>query len=207
MDRPQAGGRRTRERAYVETIIGFDTRLAKALSHPVRAKALGILNLRVASPSDIAAELELPIANVSYHVGTLLRLGAVEEVEARHVRGAIEHLYRAIRRPWATLDDAARLPANMRQQWFEDVAAMAFEDIRWAARSELFGDRPDQHASATRLRLDERGWREVYDVLDRALRRCVEIHEESVGRLEGGAAVAREMPAMLSIFFYDSPPH
>ena len=184
--------------------IGFDTRLAKALSHPVRAKALEILNDRVASPSDIAVQLELPVANVSYHVNSLLRLGCIEEVETRHVRGAIEHLYRAIRRPWATLDDIRQLPANAKYKWFSDIAAVAFEDIRAAVELEVL-DRPDTHASWTRLRLDEQGWTEAYDVLKDALNRCLEIHEESVGRLEHDPT-SRELRSMMSIFFYESPP-
>lgn len=184
---------------------GFDVRLAKALSHPIRAKALVILNERVASPSDIAAILELPVANVSYHVNTLLKLQCIEEVETRHVRGAIEHRYRAIRRPWATLDDFKEMPASARYQWFSDVAAVAIEDMHWVVQTDHL-EREDVHASWTRLRLDDQGWREVYDVLAQALKRCVEIHEESSKRFESGESEAREQRAMLSMFFYESPP-
>lgn len=192
---------------HVETVdAGIDIRLAKALSHPVRAKALEILNDRVASPSDIATELELPVANVSYHVHTLHRLGCVEEVETRHVRGAIEHLYRAVRRPWARFEQVKEMPTNARQQWFADIAAMAFADARWAVEADVLGERADNHASWTRLRLDPEGWQQVYDVLDEALQRCIEIHEESVERLDNGPANTHETRAMLSMFFYESPP-
>lgn len=186
--------------------IGFDTRLAKALSHPVRAKALTILNERVASPSDIAAQLGIPVANVSYHVNTLLRLGCIEEVEIRHVRGAIEHLYRAVRRPWLSLEQLERMPTNTRQQWVTDIAAESFEDLRRALIADTFDNRVDVHASWTRLRLDEQGWKEVYRVLDEALKRCVEIHEEAAERLDSGEAESEEVRAMLSMFFYESPP-
>lgn len=81
-----------------------DTLMAKAMSHPLRVQALTILNERVASPSDIAAELGMPIGRVSYHVRALLDLGCIEEVETRPVRGALEHLYRAVRRPLTYTD-------------------------------------------------------------------------------------------------------
>lgn len=57
-----------------------DKTLAKALSHPVRAAALTILNARVASPTEIATELELPLGNVSYHINELEKYGCVELV-------------------------------------------------------------------------------------------------------------------------------
>ena len=51
-----------------------DQRIAKALSHPVRAHILQILNDRVASPNEIAEEIKEPLGNVSYHVRALLNL-------------------------------------------------------------------------------------------------------------------------------------
>jgi DNA-binding transcriptional ArsR family regulator len=129
---------------------GVDTRLAKALSHPIRVQALKILNERVASPSDIARDLELPVANVSYHIKTLLQLGCIEEVEYRHVRGAVEHRYRAIRRADAQLDDWADMPANARDDLAGKIARAAFNDLR-AAQEE--GARAEEGAHGRRAAL------------------------------------------------------
>ncbi|HEU4657838.1 MAG TPA: winged helix-turn-helix domain-containing protein [Capillimicrobium sp.] len=180
--------------------------MAKALSHPVRVKALEILNDRVASPSDISRELELPVANVSYHINTLLRLGCIEKVETRHVRGAVEHLYRAVRRVVITLEEMHDMPLNARYSRFSDIAATAFEDIREAILGDFLSERPDMHASWTRLRLDEEGWKELYDVLLNALNRALEIQDESVSRIEAGELGGRELRSMLSIFHYESLP-
>jgi len=38
----------------------LDRRLIKALGHPVRVRALEVLNVRVASPSELAKELSEP---------------------------------------------------------------------------------------------------------------------------------------------------
>jgi hypothetical protein len=136
----------------------------------------------------------------------LLWLGCVEEVETRHVRGAVEHMYRGIRRPWATLDDMEEMPSGLRNQLFSDIAAVAIDDIRRAAVSGEVEARADSHASWTRLRLDEQGWAELYGVLEHALRRALEIQDQSVARLEAASGDA-ETSAMLSIFFYEPPSH
>ncbi|HKT84373.1 MAG TPA: winged helix-turn-helix domain-containing protein [Solirubrobacterales bacterium] len=73
----------------------IDTRLAKALSNDVRARALGLLSERPLSPKAIAAALDLDVRGVAYHVRVLRKLGCIELVETRPRRGAIEHVYRA----------------------------------------------------------------------------------------------------------------
>ena len=82
-----------------ETKTGVDQKLVRAIGHPLRLRLLTIFNERVASPSDLAAELGEPIGNVSYHTRILARLGCVELVRTKQVRGAIEHYYRAVVRP------------------------------------------------------------------------------------------------------------
>ena len=78
-----------------KTELAVDPRIIKALGHPLRQRILQVLNTRVASPSEIAAQLDEPLGNVSYHVKTLLEYDCVELVETAPVRGAVEHFYRA----------------------------------------------------------------------------------------------------------------
>lgn len=88
----------------------LDPRLIKALGHPVRVRALEVLNTRVASPSELAKELGEPLGNVAYHVKILEENDAIELVRTAPVRGALEHFYRAKVRPWfeaVELDDEA----------------------------------------------------------------------------------------------------
>jgi DNA-binding transcriptional ArsR family regulator len=88
----------------------IDRRLIKALGHPVRVRALEILNERVASPSELAKELAEPLGNVAYHVKILEENDAIELVRTAPVRGALEHFYRARIQPWFSaleLDDEA----------------------------------------------------------------------------------------------------
>ena len=61
-----------------------DPRIAKALSHPMRARILMILDERVASPNEIAETIDERLPNVSYHVRALLdtMIRDVEKVAA-----------------------------------------------------------------------------------------------------------------------------
>jgi DNA-binding transcriptional ArsR family regulator len=187
---------------------GVDTRLAKALSHPVRVNALKILNDRVASPSEIARELELPVANVSYHIKTLLQLGCIEEVEYRHVRGAVEHRYRALRRPEAQLDDWADMPANAREDLAGKVARAAYQDLRAAHEDGTLAacDRPVY--AWTRVHLDQQGWDEVYAILEDAIDQALKVAESSAARIEAGERGGTR--AALSVFLHplaaEAPP-
>src|ERR671910_2585782 len=91
-----------------------DPRIAKALSHPMRARILRILDEQVASPNEIAQMIDERLPNVSYHVRALHDLGCIELVRTAQRRGAIEHYYRAITRPFFSDRDWARLPQSGR---------------------------------------------------------------------------------------------
>ena len=62
------------------------------------------LNEGVASPNEMAKEFEESLPLVSYHVRILRELDCIELVRTTPRRGAIEHHYRALTRPF--LDDA-----------------------------------------------------------------------------------------------------
>jgi DNA-binding transcriptional ArsR family regulator len=94
-----------------------DPRLAKALSHPLRQRILEHLSsVGEASPTELARALDERLTNVAYHVRVLLELGTVELVRTRRVRGALEHHYRAIARPWLDLPQWSELAAPLRRQ-------------------------------------------------------------------------------------------
>jgi DNA-binding CsgD family transcriptional regulator len=80
--------------------LSIDQRLAKALSSPLRARALALIAEGTASPKAIADELGLDVRGVAYHVRVLRKLGCIELVETQQRRGAIEHIYRVA--SWAT---------------------------------------------------------------------------------------------------------
>lgn len=71
-------------------------KILKAVSHPMRARALATLHQRVASPSELAAEQKVSVPDVAYHVRVLRELGMIQLVSTRQVRGATQHFYRSV---------------------------------------------------------------------------------------------------------------
>jgi DNA-binding transcriptional ArsR family regulator len=177
-----------------------DTRMAKAVAHPIRAEALRILNERVASPSEIAKELELAVANVSYHVNTLLRLGCIEEVEHRHVRGAVEHRYRAIKRPLTDLPDTAAMPANVRHSFAATIFTNAMKDCAQALEKGTVEKRPDIQFTYTPMELDAEGWGKIYALIDEVYEAIEKERLAAQERIDQGAEA---VPARLTVLFYE----
>jgi predicted transcriptional regulator len=74
----------------------LDLKLTKALAHAMRGHILAVLNERVVSPNEIAKELGMDVAYVSYHFRVLRDdYGLIEQVSAADRRGSQEHFYRA----------------------------------------------------------------------------------------------------------------
>jgi DNA-binding transcriptional ArsR family regulator len=158
------------------------TRMAKALSHPLRSVILSRLNEKVASPSELAEELDAPLGTVSYHVRTLLNLDCIELVSTRPRRGAVEHHYRAIQRAWG--DDATweLLPPNARRGFAAEWFKLAFGDAREAIDRGGFEQRTDCKMFFSRLNLDERAWEKLAKRMDDLLEYAMELQAESAGR-------------------------
>jgi len=73
----------------------LDLRLTKALAHAMRGHIVAVINERVVSPNEIAKELDMDVAYVSYHFRVLRDdYGLIEEVSAAERRGSQEHFYR-----------------------------------------------------------------------------------------------------------------
>jgi DNA-binding transcriptional ArsR family regulator len=181
-----------------------DQRVIKALAHPVRARALAILNERVASPNEIAKELEQSVGHVSYHINVLKKCECIELVDTTPRRGAVEHYYRATSR--AFIDDEAwrRLPASVRPSLTATLLRDLIEDAGGALSAGTFDARDDRHLAWTPMIVDEQGWGDLNGALAALLERIFEIQAASGKRLtqtgEPGiqvsvASMAYETPA------------
>jgi DNA-binding transcriptional ArsR family regulator len=166
------------------TLDLVDPRLAKALSHPMRARILTILNERVASPNEISELIDERLPNVSYHVRVLLDLGCVELVSTAQRRGAIEHYYRAVVRPFFTDRDWKKLPRSGRQAISDVGLQMIWEDVSDAIKQGTFEKRSDRHLSRSALELDEAGWKELSELLAGLLEQAKRIESRSAERIK-----------------------
>ena len=66
-----------------------------ALSHPLRVRALFTIEAtpKGVSPKELAAEFDVPLANMAYHVQVLRDKRAIDLKRREPRRGAVEHLY------------------------------------------------------------------------------------------------------------------
>ncbi|HVD41501.1 MAG TPA: helix-turn-helix domain-containing protein [Solirubrobacterales bacterium] len=189
-----------REGAREPSFTGDDSALLKALAHPVRARALTVLNQRVASPSELAAEQDEVVGYVAYHVRVLHELDLIELVETRQVRGATEHFYRGTAKPYLSDDFWARLPADARNGISIAGLEVLNTAIKEAFEADTFDSRTDRHLSNVSLGLDEQGWREAVDVLHSCLKDLLRIGSECEAR-----AAAPTMRATFGLMGFESP--
>jgi DNA-binding transcriptional ArsR family regulator len=180
-----------------------DPRIAKALSHPMRARILGILDERVASPNEIAEMIDERLPNVSYHVRALLDLGCIELVDTAQRRGAIEHYYKAVVRPFFSDRDWKRLPRSGRQAISDVALKVVWEDVSAAIKAGTFDGRSDRHLSHNDITLDEEGWRDVRNALAGMLDEVEKIESASAARLKRSGDEG--IPATIVAMQFESP--
>ena len=158
-----------------------DTRVIKAIGHPLRWQMLEALNEGEASPAQLARRFGEPVNLVAYHMGILLKAGGVELVRTEPRRGSTEHYYRAIMRPFFGDREWARLPAETRRAVLETEIKRVVRDVRAAAAGSGL-DHPKVHVSWTPLELDREGMDEVATLLVGVLDELVQIQARANGR-------------------------
>ena len=180
-----------------------DPRIAKAYAHPLRIHILGMLDDRIASPSEIAGELGAPLTHVSYHVRQLAGLGLIKLVKTTPRRGAVEHHYTARIRPKITDDTWAEVPEIVKKNvvtgWLQQTGAHVS-----SAAAEGGFDRDEMHISRSALTLDERGWKEIAKELAETLERIERIGEESAERV-GADPHAESWRSTVVMMLFEGP--
>jgi DNA-binding transcriptional ArsR family regulator len=160
-----------------------DPRLVKALAHPLRVQILSALEDRIASPSDLATELDAPLGNVSYHVRTLADLGLVKLVKQRTRRGAVEHYYQARGRAQVTNRAWAQVPGVVKRSMVAVALEQAVDQAGAAAVAGGF-DHEDANLSRQSVKLDPEGFRELSAAIGRLHVELASIQERSAARLK-----------------------
>ena len=73
----------------------IDQRLVRALGHPLRVRIVDLLTEEVLSPNELTNFIDASLSHISYHVRVLEKNDAIELVDQKKRRGAIEHFFRA----------------------------------------------------------------------------------------------------------------
>lgn len=184
--------------------ISMDTRLMRAMAHPMRIQIVSEINKpgRTLSPSRFAEMYEIPLSRVGYHFKELAKFECIELVERRPVRGATENIYRASRRVLFDSEEWAQLPGIMKA----GTAGRALTDFLLAAREAIeegtFEARDDSHLSWTTVRVDERGWCKGSAIVAEALDKLLALEEECAPRIAAGA---EQLDATFGLGMFESP--
>jgi DNA-binding transcriptional ArsR family regulator len=175
--------RKRKGRRKAKTPGGVNLQLVKALAHELRVEILTILNERMASPNELAQELEEGLSQVSYHVKVLKDYECITLVKTEPRRGAVEHYYRATSRPYIADSDWKKLPKSVREGMSADLMQMVLDDVSAALKAGTVDAHEDRHMSRTPLLLDQKGWVDAGKVLNKALEGLMKIQSESTGRM------------------------
>lgn len=176
--------------------------LAKALRHPLRVEILAILDNRTASPAELSLELNQPLGNVAYHVKELVKFRCAELVNTRPARGAIEHFYRAIRRPYFHDADWEALPVGARQGISSSIVQMVVKDVAQSFDAAAFDRREDRHLSRTPLVLDSEAWGEMNAMLNEMVERALDLQAQAASRM--AASREKGLTARLVLMGFES---
>src|SRR3954463_13611833 len=177
-----------------------DPRLVKALAHPLRVQILSTLEDRVASPSDLASELNAPLGNVSYHVRTLADLGLVKLVKRRTRRGAVEHYYQARGRAQVSNRAWAQVPGVVKRSMVAVALEQAVDQAGAAAAGGGF-DHEESNLSRQSVTLDQEGWSELSKAVGRLHDELAGIQERSASRLEKADEDAAVQAGLVTMLF------
>jgi hypothetical protein len=181
---------------------GIDQGNVKVLANPMRVQVQTICNERPSSATGMAKELGADFSEINYEVEVLRKLGRLEVAKEVKRRGAVEIFYRATSRAmfdeyeWPMVPDAVKgdLRASLLQTLTDDAVTAITEGT--------YDSRERAHMSWTPVILDEEGWEELADVLTRALKDTLAIHEKSAERLY--AKDAKGISCTVSILGYPS---
>jgi DNA-binding transcriptional ArsR family regulator len=182
----------------------IDRRIAKALSHPLRVEILAEVTKAPMSPAEFQRQHAMQLSGVAYHFRELAKLGCLELVDTRQVRGSTEHYYQATERAWITDDGWAILPPVLRtgldvavyRTWIAQVAA--------AIESGSMEARPDRYFTWTELLLDAQGWSWLMGKLGGILGELKDQEAAAVERMEETGEVA--VRATVALAGFESPP-
>jgi predicted transcriptional regulator len=172
--------------------------VAYAVGHGIRVDALSILNEGKASPNQIAQIIDEGVSKVGHHVKELFESGCIEFVGTEQRRGATEHFYRAVKRPFISDEEARELPPEAKREFAALILQAIMAEGLAALRAGKMDADDDIWLSWRSLSLDEEGRREVADELAESYSRIEEIEARSAARLveSGETGVSTVVAAM-----------
>jgi len=172
--------------------------LAAIVTHPLRRRIwYAMAEQRPISPRELADELREPVNDVAYHVRVLRDMGVIELAGTRPVRGATQHFYRTVRRPYLDNEEVAKLDPEETTASATNILRIEFADAAASLEAGKLVERPEHYVFRMPVNLDEEGWQEFHaifaeaaDRLYAAEARCVDRRREKGEEGESVSVVA-----------------
>lgn len=195
-------GKQVEEKSAKQKREDVELRLAKAMAHPVRVKALELMNERPIAPVEVSDEIGVALSNVSYHFRTLLELDCIEAAGTEQVRGSIKTTYRSKVR--LMFDDMVwdSLGRQAKSGLATAILRALMTRTSDALESETFDATREPHISVSTVKVDWDGWDEISQMLTTMLDRIPAIEEESAVRDSGRGEL---FPATVGMLGFESP--
>ncbi len=179
---------------------GAAERLA-VMADPLRTAVVDCLVLGPATAGELAAELDVPAERIRYQLKRLRRAGIVSVHEERWRRGAVEYVYLAdTRKLISSREDFNSFPQKQQQRHIPQSLRTIFKEALEATQAGAFQAREDCQIARVPLRLDPRGFREVCEIVEAAVRDLLDVREKSGARLEKVGAQGRPVTSVLLFF-------
>jgi DNA-binding transcriptional ArsR family regulator len=154
----------------------------KALAHELRVEILGILTERMASPNELAKELDEGLSQVSYHVKVLKDYELITLIKTEPRRGAVEHYYRATASTLLPAQEWRGVDGGLRTAIGAGLASEVFDGLADAVEANKLTD-ADTHIGRTLLVLDAEGWENVRASAERFTKEVEKEQRESAARV------------------------
>jgi DNA-binding transcriptional ArsR family regulator len=180
----------------------IDQDLVRALAHPMRVRILEALQGRTASPTELAREFRESLGVVSYHANALLDVECIEQVRTQPKRGTVEHFYTARPRSFIGHQDWRRAPVSVRGGVTDEAIRTFVAKVGAAVDADTIDSREDTTLNWMPMVVDDKGWRETAEILDRALRELMTVAAESRERLGD----AEGIPVVTAMAAFEAPP-
>lgn len=144
----------------------IDSRLAKAIGHPLRVEIMVEVDRAPMSPNEFADRTGAPLSTAAYHFRVLAECECLTMIDEIQRRGATEHFYEATTRALFSAESFSQLPAPLRGGISAATLTCFMRRAQEALEADTFDSHDSRHLTWMPIKLDEEGFAEVMGLLD-----------------------------------------
>ena len=175
--------------------------MVKGFAHPLRIRILALLDRRVASPIQLAQEMDSSVDAIVEHLRALEKHGLVKLVRKAQRPGSGENAYTAEEMPAVSAEAWDQVPLVVRRAATENGLAQIHAFATAAASAGGF-DRGTSHLARSELHLDQQGWDEVSELGVKLLAAVEKIEAAAEQRLRSGESQRAISSGLVLLFFH-----